>query len=646
MITRLFRTAANLGVITAAGIGCDSTPPVEPEPDTGQPTLRILGRDTIVASNSLLRIRGTAEDPDGIAEITYSYAGGPETRMSFSTPPGNDDPASTTVEFDTLIAAWMGHRPLVVTARDHAGARSSEERVVGGTAAHLNVSFTNHVRTDETGAVQSYEMRVSGTAPRIAELEHFVTHSVTYARSSYPLDPGPPPDQPFAFVPRLSGGSGSIGVAGRDSSGLTMDTASLVYSGRVAAELLTPVHRMFVPEGTGRIDLRIAAAFTWSGPDVVNRIRVVDATGDTALIPIDPAREVEFEWAAGLAGRKTLLEVIVDTRLGNVLHAQFPVVQVPDPSVSGEFEHVVQMGRSTCGITLAAVTYCWGWLTATGVGSPSLVPVRVLDPFPLVRMFAGGQHWCGLDAEGAAYCWGSNYDGELGDGTGVARSEPTPVTGGIRFRKLDLHWGKSCGLAIDGSAYCWGQTGPPFERGRSVSPVLVPGDVRFRDIAVAPEMNCGVSEEGAVYCWDGWSKPAPVPIGGPSNFLEINSFGTYGACALDDAGDVWCSANATNTEWVLEREVAGLGLTSLVGGPYSLCATTAGGSAYCWEPGSPVSSPTRVPGDLVFRSLSTAGSTCGVTENNAIYCWGRGDHGQLGNGTRYSLDQPVRVLDP
>jgi alpha-tubulin suppressor-like RCC1 family protein len=45
------------------------------------------------------------------------------------------------------------------------------------------------------------------------------------------------------------------------------------------------------------------------------------------------------------------------------------------------------------------------------------------------QLSAASQYTCGKTPEAKAYCWGSNFTGQLGDGTTTQRLKPTPVAG-------------------------------------------------------------------------------------------------------------------------------------------------------------------------------------------------------------------------
>jgi alpha-tubulin suppressor-like RCC1 family protein len=127
-----------------------------------------------------------------------------------------------------------------------------------------------------------------------------------------------------------------------------------------------------------------------------------------------------------------------------------------------------------------------------------------------------------------------------------------------------------------------------------------------------------VSQGGAAYCWG------------------ANQAGQLGDGTIEGAA-------------VPVAVGGGVRFSSLSGGRTHTCGVAAGGGAYCWGsnqygelaitsidfPGMPGSTlPVAVHGPGQFR-LVTAGDgySCGVAQDGSAHCWGRGEYGQLGNGT-------------
>lgn len=74
---------------------------------------------------------------------------------------------------------------------------------------------------------------------------------------------------------------------------------------------------------------------------------------------------------------------------------------------------------------------------------------------------AGETSSCGLDAAGAAFCWGTNYKGELGDGTTTNSLLPVAVARGelpsdATFTTVTMAGDHACALTQAGRPYCWG----------------------------------------------------------------------------------------------------------------------------------------------------------------------------------------------
>jgi len=95
---------------------------------------------------------------------------------------------------------------------------------------------------------------------------------------------------------------------------------------------------------------------------------------------------------------------------------------------------------------------------------------------------------------------------------------------------------------------------------------------------------------------------------------------------------------------------------SVAVGWYHACGLTADGSAWCWGDNSAGQlglgrrdtlahrTPEPLPGALRFRTLSLGGyHTCGISLSGGLYCWGRNEHGQLGEGSVADRWQPTRV---
>lgn len=97
-------------------------------------------------------------------------------------------------------------------------------------------------------------------------------------------------------------------------------------------------------------------------------------------------------------------------------------------------------------------------------------------------------------------------------------------------------------------------------------------------------------------------------------------------------------------------------LVSVVTGGYHSCGLTATGSATCWgynlygqalgngTSSINVESPTAAAPGFTFAQLAAGfASTCGRTSSGAVWCWGDGSLGNLGNGALTNTLVPVQV---
>lgn len=79
-------------------------------------------------------------------------------------------------------------------------------------------------------------------------------------------------------------------------------------------------------------------------------------------------------------------------------------------------------------------------------------PVPGLDDGTVAAVAAGFSHSFALNVDGTALAWGSNFFGQLGDGTTTNRSSPVPVTGLPPAQAIV----PGAALTRDGAVYAWG----------------------------------------------------------------------------------------------------------------------------------------------------------------------------------------------
>jgi len=369
-----------------------------------------------------------------------------------------------------------------------------------------------------------------------------------------------------------------------------------------------------------------------------------------------------------------------------------PIIIIP-PSVSAGYSHA-------CAIDVDGTARCWGSnrYGELGIGStdtlPHATPVKV-GGLPKVALISAGQNrTCALSVSGAAFCWGRNSFGALGAGDTVTHTSPTAVSGGQTFTSISTGWNHTCARSGTGLAYCWGYgVYGQLGNGTNVSsstPQQVSGSLTFTSISPGETHTCGTAD-GAAYCW-GYNAHGAIGSGNPTDTKldptlisgghdiavvragfryscgvgfgtssatycwGMNLYGTLGASTpqtcLGFSDDMFpCS--------VTPVEVQGIPALSYVAvGTHHSCGIGGDGLAYCWgtnlagelgrgTPSSAVQPAGPVSGSLAYSLISVGDrTTCGITVNGAIYCWGSNATGAIGDGTTTDAPAPTRVIFP
>lgn len=275
-----------------------------------------------------------------------------------------------------------------------------------------------------------------------------------------------------------------------------------------------------------------------------------------------------------------------------------------------------------------------------------------------VDVAAGDGHACLLRSDGTVRCWGANDFGQLGDGTRTARPEPVEVVGAPPdVAQIDAQGNDTCALTAAGEVWCWGQNhrgqlgdGTLEVRDR---PTRVEGLPPAAGLSVGGAHVCALAAAGEVWCW-GWNAPGQLGDGStedrtrpvrassaPPGVVTVEA-GYDVSCALEGGGRLSC--------WGYEpdRPPGSVeGVRAVANGADHTCAAVES-EVRCWghEPGGlavPIDGDRSylVPG--ARRVAAAVDHVCAVTDAGEVWCWGKNDHGQLGDGSYRWSTEPVRA---
>jgi len=301
------------------------------------------------------------------------------------------------------------------------------------------------------------------------------------------------------------------------------------------------------------------------------------------------------------------------------------------------------------------------------------------------QVSAGQNHTCALTDTGAVLCWGSNFEGRLGNGTGLDSAVPTGVSG-LAGGALALGVGVAHSCAVDASngIWCWGRggagqlgDGAAIDSNAPVAVSNLPGGVE--SITAGYAHSCAVTSGGGVLCWglnddgqlgDGTntSSPLPVAVIGLGSGVVAVSAGDGSTCALTSTGAVLCwgsdlqgrLGNGGGGDSNVPVAVAGLasGVAAISNGSDSACAVLDSGEVRCWGSnefgtlGDDVIASSDVPVTIAGVSSDATSvavaydHVCVGTASGGVQCWGRGDMGQLGDGNGTGSTVPVQTSAP
>ncbi len=347
-----------------------------------------------------------------------------------------------------------------------------------------------------------------------------------------------------------------------------------------------------------------------------------------------------------------------------------------------------------CAITDDGQLMCWGSQDAqqlgTGMnGGKKLEPVTLDTPPGVTHITAGSRHGCAVAADDTV-CWGRGTGGQLGSGDRSNRPAPTPIDGDSSFEAVSAGGSHSCGLSTDDRrAHCWGTAlfgalgngDSGFDSELVSIPQAVNADSGWTSLVTGALHSCGIDDDASLWCWGstedgrlgfgaeddlGFTVDSPQQVESDRNWSAI-SVGEEHSCRIQNDESLWCwgagrigrlGLGDDNEDHFFPAQVGDDGdqWTGVSTGRHHTCAIDDSRALYCWGRGDHGQlglgndegrdEPTRVGGGSDWTAVSASRNhTCGLRDGQTLWCWGANLWGQLGLGDEEARNQPVRVGD-
>ncbi|HKU39633.1 MAG TPA: hypothetical protein VJR89_15845 [Polyangiales bacterium] len=268
-----------------------------------------------------------------------------------------------------------------------------------------------------------------------------------------------------------------------------------------------------------------------------------------------------------------------------------------------------------------------------GTSEPS-APVRSVSTF--------NRATCALLEDGSVRCWGDNTWGQLGDGTFENRLRPVQVRELQSVVQLDVGLLRACAVMQDGQLRCWGDnTWDVMRVGDEEDhnlPVTVQGVERAVQVSLGEHQTCVRRSDSTLECW-GYPHRTELNVQGERDVVDVEAGYFLTTATLAD-GSV--------RSWGMNSLAGQIDVASsrAVSSGYGFVCTLAQDASVRCKGIYIVRDEVGVPVDGVVQGLRSIASmssgfehSCAVTQQGKVYCWGRNNRGQLGDGsTTHSLE--------
>jgi alpha-tubulin suppressor-like RCC1 family protein len=344
--------------------------------------------------------------------------------------------------------------------------------------------------------------------------------------------------------------------------------------------------------------------------------------------------------------------------------------------------------RHTCVLRTDGELVCWGAndLGQLGDSDAPFEPLPVLavatEPDDRIVEVSALRHTCVRSENGNVRCWGDNASNQVDPAPSPAVAPTTPATWAPASLHIATGAAHTC-AADTTNTTCWGSNAESQLSSAAAGPgPIVFANPGYEDLVLGGSHSCAILADETLSCWGSNGNgqlaqdPTVVPIVVDAAVIALPAgvdalaLGRQHTCALVD-GAVSCwgrndlgqlgdgSGAQQNTPVAVALPPEAGPITAITAGTHHTCGIDDNDALWCWgsndngqlmlEPdkgGNDVYTLVPVPIDLgegVLEVTSGQTHTCAVTDAARILCWGTNTAGQIGDGTTSFAFEPTQV---
>ena len=260
----------------------------------------------------------------------------------------------------------------------------------------------------------------------------------------------------------------------------------------------------------------------------------------------------------------------------------------------------------------------------TGNGYSITTPTKIGTANNWKSVYNGAYHIVAIKNDGTLWAWGSNYFGELGNGTSISNYiTPTQIGTANNWKLSACGYGSNLAIKTDGTLWAWGfnnvgQLGDGTTVNKS-TPTQIGTESNWSLVSIYHSSGFAIKTDGTLWAWGSnygggttINRSTPTQIGTANNWKTISESGHI--LALKTDGTLWA--------WGMNN-FGELGNGTTI---------------------SNYTNPTQIGTANNWKSISGGREhSLAIKTDGTLWAWGLNDYGQLGDGTTVNKSTPIQI---